>query len=141
MDVNVEFLAASSWDEEMPARMRWLQQNDPVHWSEKDQVWVLTKYEDVSYVSKNQQLFTSAQGVRPHQGTKLGLIDEAEPRHGQLRSLINRGFTPRMVKRLEAAFREITTDAIDAMAETGISDRKQNHCDVRQNGQRRVRAW
>ncbi len=119
MDVNVEFLAATSWDEHMPARMRWLQENDPVHWSEKDQVWVVSKYEDVSYVSKNQQLFTSAQGVRPHQGTKLGLIDEAEPRHGQLRGLINRGFTPRMVKHLETAFLDITTDAIDAIANHG----------------------
>ncbi len=119
MEVNVEFLAANSWDENMPARMRWLQENDPVHWSEKDAVWVLTKYEDVSYVSKNQQLFTSGQGVRPNQDTKLGLIDEGEPRHGKLRSLINRGFTPRMVKRLEAAFREITRDAIDAIAGRG----------------------
>jgi cytochrome P450 family 142 subfamily A polypeptide 1 len=119
MDVNVEFLAANSWDEQMAARMRWLQEHDPVHWSDKDQVWVLTKYDDVSFVSKNQQLFTSEHGVRPHQGTKLGLIDEPEPRHGQLRSLINRGFTPRMVKRLETAFREITADAIDAVAQRG----------------------
>jgi cytochrome P450 family 142 subfamily A polypeptide 1 len=122
MDLNVEFLAATSWDEEMPARMRWLQQHDPVHWSEKDQVWVLTRFEDVSYVSKNQQLFTSEHGVRPHQGTKLGLIDEAEPRHGQLRGLINRGFTPRMVKKLEEIFLQITTDAIDTVAKSGECD-------------------
>ncbi len=122
MEVNVEFLAASSWDEQMPARTRWLQENDPVHWSEKDQVWILTRYEDVSFVSKNQQLFTSAQGVRPHMGTKLGLIDEAEPRHGRLRSLINRGFSPRMVKVLERAFREITDDAIDTVAKQGECD-------------------
>lgn len=122
MDLNVEFLSAESWDEEMPARVRWLQQHDPVHWSEKDEVWVLSKYEDVAYVSKNQQLFTSEHGVRPHQRTKLGLIDEGEPRHGQLRNLINRGFSPRMVKKLEAVFREITNDAIDAVAKQGNCD-------------------
>ena len=122
LEMNVEFLTADSWDEDMPARMRWLQQHDPVYWSEKDQVWVLTKYEDVAYVSKNQELFTSEHGVRPHQGQKLGLIDEGEPRHGELRNLINGGFTPRMVKKLELIFREITTEAIDAIAQNGECD-------------------
>ena len=111
MDLDIEFLAAASWDDQMPERMRWLRENDPVHWSEKDQLWVISTFEDVSYVSKHQELFTSGQGVRPAMDTKLGLIDEAEPRHGQLRKLINRGFTPRMVKKLEVAFREITKEA------------------------------
>ncbi len=122
MDLDIEFLAAASWDDQMPERMRWLRENDPVHWSEKDQLWVISTFEDVSYVSKHQELFTSGQGVRPAMDTKLGLIDEAEPRHGQLRKLINRGFTPRMVKKLEVAFREITKEAIDAVADKGACD-------------------
>jgi cytochrome P450 family 142 subfamily A polypeptide 1 len=122
VEVNVAFLAADSWDEKMPARMRWLRENEPVHWSEQDGVWVVSRYEDISTVSKNQQLFTSSQGVRPNNPAKLTLIDEGEPRHGQLRKLINRGFTPRMVKKLEIAFREITKDAIDAVAKTGECD-------------------
>ncbi len=122
MDMETEFLAAPSWDETMPERMRWLRENDPVHWSAKDGLWVVSRYADVSYVSKHQELFTSAQGVRPGNDTKLGLIDEGEPRHGQLRKLINKGFTPRMVKKLEVAFREIVTEAIDAVANRGECD-------------------
>ena len=122
MDLNIEFLSADSWDDQMPARMRWLRENDPIHWSEKDQLWVVSRFADVAHVSKHQEIFTSARGVRPGNETKLGLIDEDEPRHGQLRKLINRGFTPRMVKKLEVAFHEITTEAIDAVAERG-------HCD------------
>ncbi len=122
MEVDIEFLAADSWDDNMPTVTRWLQTNDPVHWSEKDQLWVLTKFDNVSFVSKNQDLFTSAQGVRPNLPARLGLIDEAEPRHGQLRKLINRGFTPRMVKKLEVVFRRLTMEAIDAIAGRG-------HCD------------
>ena len=122
VDIDVEYLAAPSWDEKMPERLRWLRENDPVHWSEKDQLFVITTFEDVAYVSKNQQLFTSGEGVRPAMDTKVGLIDEGEPRHGQLRKLINRGFTPRMVKKLEVVFREITTEAIDAVASEGECD-------------------
>jgi cytochrome P450 family 142 subfamily A polypeptide 1 len=53
---------------------------------------------------------------------KIGLIDEGEPRHGSLRGLINKGFTPRMVKKLEVVFREITREALDAVASQGECD-------------------
>ena len=89
MDVNVGFLAADSWEPEaMQARTQWLRQNDPVRWSEKDGLWLISRYEEVEFCSKHQELFTSAEGVRYGNPAKLGLIDEAEPRHGELRGLI-----------------------------------------------------
>ena len=106
----------------MPERLRWLRENEPIYWSEADGLWVLTKYADVEYVSKHQEIFTSALGVRPGTPAKIGLIDEGEPRHSQLRRLINRGFTPRMVAKLEQTFLQITTDAIDSVAQAGECD-------------------
>ena len=122
MDPNVDYLAAESWDDAMPERLAWLRENDPVYWSDVSQLWVVTKFEDVCTVSKNNDLFCSGQGVRPGNPVKLGLIDEDEPRHTQLRRLINRGFTPRMVKKLEDAFVRITTEAIDQIAAKGECD-------------------
>ena len=122
MDVDVPYLAPESWDHEMQARLRWLRENEPVRWSEPDNLWVVTKYEDVAHVSKHQELFTSEFGVRPGTPAKIGLIDEGEPRHSQLRRLINRGFTPRMVSVLEQSFLEITSEAIDAVAPLGECD-------------------
>jgi cytochrome P450 family 142 subfamily A polypeptide 1 len=122
MDLNIEYLASSSWDDSILPKLKHLQQREPVYWSEKDQVWVITRFDDVSYVSKRQELFTSAEGVRPNNPAKITLIDEGEPRHGQLRKLLNKGFTPRMVKKLEAVFRDITRDAIDAVAHKGQCD-------------------
>jgi cytochrome P450 family 142 subfamily A polypeptide 1 len=122
MDTNISYLAAPNWDSQMKPRLAWLQDNAPVYWSEKDQLWVITRFADVSYVSKNQPIFTSDQGVRPAVDTRLGLIDEPEPRHGHLRAMINRGFTPRMVKKLEETFLEIATESIDAVAKKGECD-------------------
>jgi len=122
MDLDVEFMAAPSWDEQMRPRLQYMQDHAPVHWSDKDQVWVVTRYEDVEYVSKHQELFTSALGVRPNNPAKLGLIDEEEPKHGNLRKLINKGFTPRMVKKLEEVFLAITTECIDAVIGKGECD-------------------
>jgi cytochrome P450 family 142 subfamily A polypeptide 1 len=122
MDLDIEFLASSNWDDGMIERLSWLRENDPIYWSEKDQVFVVTRFEDCAYVSKNQEVFTSAHGVRPGNPAKLGLIDEDEPRHGVLRSFINKGFSPRMVNKLEKTFRDITTEAIDAVAHKGECD-------------------
>ena len=121
-DVNVAFLDPATWDASVHERMRWLRRNDPVHWSEKDGCWVVSRYEEVAHVSKDQELCTSAHGVRLGNAPKIGLIDEGEPRHGKLRSLINKGFSPRMVKKLEVAFRGIVTESLDAIAAKG-------HCD------------
>lgn len=123
MDVDVDYLDSNNWvEQDMRERFRWLRENDPVHWSERDQLWVITKYADVAYCSKRQDLFTSAEGVLAKNPVKLGLIDEAEPRHSQLRGLINKGFTPRMVTKLETRFREITRQVIDAVASKGECD-------------------
>jgi cytochrome P450 family 142 subfamily A polypeptide 1 len=106
----------------MQERLTWLRQHDPIYWSEQDQVFVVTRYDDVAHISKNQEIFTSAQGVRPGNPARLGLIDEGEPRHGVLRSFINKGFSPRMVNKLEKTFRQITTESIDAIAHKGECD-------------------
>ena len=121
-DVNVAFLDPATWDASVHERMRWLRRNDPVHWSEKDGCWIVSKYEDVAHVSKDQGLFSSAHGVRLGNAPRIGLIDEGEPRHTKLRSLINKGFSPRMVKKLEVAFRGIVKESLDAIAAKG-------HCD------------
>jgi cytochrome P450 family 142 subfamily A polypeptide 1 len=106
----------------MAERLRWLRNHEPVYWAEKADLWVVTRFEDVVTVSKDQQRFTSADGVRPGNPAKLGLIDEGEPRHGMLRKLINKGFTPRMVQVLEEKFLDITTETLDRIAKRGECD-------------------
>ncbi len=101
MNDDIDYLDSHNWvEQDMRERFRRLRQNDPVHWSERSQIWVITKYADVEYCSKHQELLTSSEGVLPNNPIKLGLIDEDEPRHTQLRGLINKGFTPRMVATL-----------------------------------------
>jgi cytochrome P450 family 142 subfamily A polypeptide 1 len=122
MDVNVDYLSSDNWDATMRERLRWLRENDPVYWAEKSGLWIVTKYADVAYISKNNKLFCSGHGVRPGNPTKITLIDEDEPRHTRLRGLINKGFTPRMVKKLEDGFRQIVTDTVDKISDKGACD-------------------
>ena len=122
MNVDVDYMDSASWDEEMPARMAWLRENAPIYWAEKSNLWVISKYDDVLEVSKDQTRFTSEHGVRPGNPIKLGLIDEGEPRHTAVRKLMNRGFTPRMVKHWEDVFRGLCDDVLKEVAPAGECD-------------------
>jgi cytochrome P450 family 142 subfamily A polypeptide 1 len=120
--MQIDILDAKMWARGPWEEFRWLRKNDPVHWDEKNQLFVISKYDDLVYISKNAQIFCSGEGTRPNMPTKLSIVDMDEPRHGQLRKLINKGFTPRMVSKLEVYFREMTRKAVDRIAKTG-------HCD------------
>lgn len=121
-DVNYGKSDFWTWDDEMYDHLRWLRENDPVHWSEETGAYILSRYEEVTFASKNNGLFCSGEGVLPDNPAKLGLIDEDEPRHQQLRRLVNKGFTPRMVKKLEESVEEIIRDSIDAVGAKGQCD-------------------
>ncbi|HTF34246.1 MAG TPA: cytochrome P450 [Myxococcota bacterium] len=120
--LDVDFLDSANWDGSMPERLRWLRERDPVYWSEASRCWVLAKYHDVSEVSKDQERFTSALGVRANSPVKLGLIDEAEPRHTELRRLINKGFTPRMVRLWEQKFEALCDEILGEIGPRGACD-------------------
>lgn len=121
-DVNYGKSDFWTWDTAMYEHLRWLRENDPVHWSEKTGAYIISKFDDVTYCSKNNEIFCSGEGVLPDNPAKLGLIDEDEPRHQQMRRLVNKGFTPRMVKKLEESVREIICDSIAKVGPEG-------HCD------------
>jgi cytochrome P450 family 142 subfamily A polypeptide 1 len=122
-EMDIDFSHASSWDERMPERTRWLRENAPVYWSEKTGAFILTRYDDVVHVSKNHDEFCSGEGVLPgRMNAKIGMIDEDEPHHGEMRGLINRGFTPRMVRRWEEVFQQLTDETLDKIAAKGECD-------------------
>ena len=121
--IDIDFSQADAWNAETPERMRWLRQNAPVYWSEATEAFILSRYEDVVHASKHNEIFCSGEGVLPGRiNAKIGMIDEDEPRHGEMRGLINRGFTPRMVRIWEEIFQQITDEAIDAIAPKGECD-------------------
>lgn len=98
-----------------------LRREAPVYRDKRNDVWVLSRYEEVVHVSKTPKVFSSRFGVT-REDTPISLITMDDPRHTQLRRLISRGFTPRMVSTLEGRIEEITTACIDAIAGRGECD-------------------
>lgn len=129
-----------------------LRRDAPVHWSGPSEAngrgfWSLTKLEDVLTVSRQPELFISSRGITmgepaededeslgteggggamaeaAHGASRYGmLITSDPPNHVKLRRLVNKGFTPRAVREMEAHIRSLATGIIDDVAARGEAD-------------------
>jgi cytochrome P450 family 142 subfamily A polypeptide 1 len=100
----------------------WLRKESPVHWDERNNLWAIARHEDLAFISTHPELFCSGEGYRPGVGPDPSLISQDPPRHTQLRRLINKGFTPRMVAQLEPHVRELVRRTLDKIAPRGGCD-------------------
>ena len=92
----------------------WLRENRPVAWDAANNIWVLSRYEEVSYASLHPDIFCSGQGIRPTGGDlNLSLVSMDGQRHHQLRRLINKGFSPRMIRDMEPRVRQVVSEVLD----------------------------
>lgn len=102
-----------------------LRANAPVCQVEPHGHWAVSRYDDVAYVLKHPELFSST-GIltarqqfvdeRLRDGLVIGdvnLIASDPPVHTQLRKLISGAFTPKAIARLEERVLAITTEYID----------------------------
>jgi cholest-4-en-3-one 26-monooxygenase len=114
----------------------WLRAHAPVFWHADGGAdgwpgfWAVTKHEDVAYVSRHPELFSSRQrlalfGEIDDAGVemqRLMMLNMDPPQHTRQRAFVNRGFTPRMIGRLEKHIREICDSLIDDIAGRGEAD-------------------
>jgi cholest-4-en-3-one 26-monooxygenase len=105
----------------------WMRSNAPVHFNPDPApgFWSLTRYADVVAASKNHKVFSSAHGTNiedPTSGVELMMINMDPPQHTKLRTLVSKGFHPKMIARIEAHVRDITTQIIDGVAKRGECD-------------------
>ncbi len=109
----------------------WLRANDPVHWHhptdrtpDGEGFWVVSRHADVVAVQRDAETYSSETGGartgggtgikdEPQAGIMLNMTDGA--RHQRLRSLVNRGFTPRAIGALEGELRRRTDQLLDAV--------------------------
>ena len=102
----------------------YLRNNDPVHWDERNNLWVISKYEDVSYVERQPELFCSGQGIRPKGGGagNLSIVSLDDPEHARQRRLVSRGFTPSRINQMFDHVRELARGLVDSVAARGECD-------------------
>ena len=115
------------------ASLAHLRRHDPVHWQDEaggPGFWVVTRYEDCVTVNRDYERFSSAvRGTMPFEmpdedvaQQSLMMLNMDPPLHTRYRRLVNKGFTPRMVRDLEANIHRVTDAIIDQVIERGEAD-------------------
>jgi cytochrome P450 len=112
-----------------------LRDHDPVHHvvpaADPDHdYWVLSRHADVWNAARDNETFSSAQGLTVNYGEleMIGLQDnppmvmQDPPVHTEFRKLVSRGFTPRQVQAVEPAVREFVVERVERLRAAGGGD-------------------
>jgi cytochrome P450 len=91
-------------------------------------VWAITRNEDIAYVSKNPEIFSSAHGVQI-EAVPEDILDAAQSflgmdgvKHSSLRRLISSVFTPRQVAKIQDQVNSQAVQIVDDLLKTKDGD-------------------
>ncbi len=115
---------------------RAMREQDPIHWSEMMESWVLTRYDDIDAVLTDSRFSadrTRAQTrfaqMMKEQQEQFGPMSNAQtmltsdpPDHTRLRRLVSKAFTPRAVENLRPRIQQIVDYLLVEAAERGEFD-------------------
>jgi cytochrome P450 len=98
-----------------------LRREDPVSFTEEVDgrgFWSITRYDDVLYVSRHTELFSSAKGIRLEDmddeecEARRTIMEMDPPQHSRYRRLVSRPFSPRAVAEYEDAVRDLARQVL-----------------------------
>ncbi len=116
-----------------------MREQAPVFWHEHEGshgggFWVVTRHADVQEVSRLPEVFSSYErGALLHTGsagdedtalemTRMLMLNMDPPEHSQYRNIVQRAFTPRTIRNLEARLQEFANDICDRALAKGEGD-------------------
>ncbi len=101
----------------------WLREHAPLYWDATNQLWGVSRYDDIVDVEKRKDVFISSDqtkgGYRPNMPADPSMIGIDDPDHHHRRNLVSRRFTPRAVNQREAHVRDTVKSLLDAVEANG----------------------
>ena len=118
-----------------------LRDEDPVHWNELYALWVVTRHDDLVWLTRHHELFSSAvfkndprppypaidesdlglyEYVRNYQGDQF--IQHDRPEHLEMRRVVHGYFTPKSMEAWRPFVQEAVKELLDAAEEKGSMD-------------------
>ena len=96
-----------------------LREHAPVAWDDENGWWLVTRHADITGVSRDTKTFSSKHGVTYFAPLNLSMITMDPPDHTELRRLVAKRFTPRMVKLWRELAERKANEGIDRMLAAG----------------------
>src|SRR5712672_1533685 len=106
---------------------RWMRDETPVFYSEKWHWWALSRFDDVRAAATDPQTFLSYEGIdiddtAKDQSGPGFLPDIDNPRHDQIRRMVQPQLLPNRIAEREDAVRAVVRGLIDALRHRGTVD-------------------
>jgi len=118
-----------------------LRQEDPIHWNEAYELWVVTRHDDLTWLTRHHELFSSAvfkndprPAYPPIDESDLGLYDYVRnyqgdqfiqhdrPEHLEMRKIVHTYFTPKAMETWRPFVRDAVKELLDAAEAKGSMD-------------------
>jgi cytochrome P450 len=118
-----------------------LREQDPVHWNDTYQLWVITRHDDLVWLTRHHELFSSAvfrndprpaypaidesdlglyEYVRNYQGDQF--IQHDRPDHLEMRKVVHGYFTPKSLEEWRPFVQKAVKELLDAAEKKGRMD-------------------
>jgi cytochrome P450 family 142 subfamily A polypeptide 1 len=100
----------------------WMRRNEPVYHDERNDVWGVTRHQDIRACSTDPATFANGSGCRPKGFPMPMMVDMDPPLHTRRRKLVSSGFTPRRISELREHVAGTCDEVLDAVTELGACD-------------------
>ena len=125
------------YQQDPPEYVRWAREKEPIFWSPKLGYWVVTRYEDIKAIFRDNITFSpsnalekitptgpEANAVLASYGFALNrtLVNEDEPAHMPRRRALMDPFTPEELKHHEPLVRRLAREYVDRFIDDGRAD-------------------
>lgn len=118
----MDFFSPATLENPYPHYAKW-REDMPIWWAEDAHGWVISRYDDVRAVLKDAATFSSrSMGEMDQSAMALPLLSDDPPRHTQLRAIVNKAFTSRALKAMEAEVAALSQELLSQLDADGPID-------------------
>lgn len=108
------------------SRYAWLREHSPVQWDDVNELWCISRYDDIVAIEKDKLTFINSGnekgGYRPNIRADRSIIGTDDPQHVARRNLVSRRFTPRSVTKWEDHITEVVDSLVDPAVAAGRAE-------------------
>ncbi len=97
----------------------WLREEAPVYWDPINELWAISRYDDIMTVSRNARQFWSTEGNVPKMPADPSFINLDGKAHRDRRKLVSALFSPRAIAKMADHIRDAVDELIDEVIEQG----------------------
>jgi cholest-4-en-3-one 26-monooxygenase len=97
----------------------WLREESPVYWDPINELWCVSRYDDIVAVAQNPKQFWSTEGNVPKMPADPSFINLDGRAHKNRRKLVSALFMPKAIAKMEDHIRDAVDTLIDEVIEQG----------------------